>query len=351
MGYTPLTVPRHAERPDRLWLHALLFVLTFGSTMMAGAAWTSHDPNEISNVVHGFTYAALLMFFLSSHEFGHYFAARIHGVRVTLPFFIPMPLLWLMPFGTMGALIRIKDRIQQRAALFDIGIAGPLAGFVVCCGILAYGFATVPPFDYLVQIHPEYAVTGVVPSGGMSFGETLIFAAFRDVFAPAGAYIPPMNEVYHYPFLCVGWFGLFVTALNLLPFGQLDGGHILASLIGRRQAIVGRVLWWVLFGAGFFALAGSVRLLLDEPSPEGWVIGLQQTLLPVLDAIYAHAPWMYQAGELWLFWALLVRFVVKVEHPPVADPQPLSPMRTLLGWLSFVIFIVCFSPRPIFIAP
>ncbi len=348
MGYTPLGVPKNADKPDRLWLHILLFGLTVVSTMLAGAAWASHDPNELSNLQHGVTYSVLLLAFLSAHEFGHYFAARYHGVRVTLPFYIPMPLLWLMPFGTMGALIRIKDRITRRDVLFDVGVAGPLAGFVVCCAILIYGFANLPTFDYLTTIHPEYATPADIPSGGMTFGDNLLFSWFRSVVVPQGAFVPPMNEIYHYPFLCVGWFGLFVTALNMMPFGQLDGGHVLTALIGRRQRSIATVLWWVMFTAGVMALMGSVRLALLEPSPEAWVVALQRWLLPVLDRIQDHAPWLYMAGDMWLFWALLIRLVIKIPHPSMDDPQPLSPTRQLVGWLAIAILFLSFTPRPIF---
>jgi membrane-associated protease RseP (regulator of RpoE activity) len=348
MGYTPLGVPKNADKPDRLWLHALLFGLTIVSTMLAGAAWASRDPNELSNITHGVTYSVLLLTFLSAHEFGHYFAARVHGVRVTLPFYIPMPLLWLMPFGTMGALIRIKERITRRDVLFDVGVAGPLAGFVVCCGILGYGFANLPDFTYLTTIHPEYATPADIPSTGMTFGENLLFAWFRSTFAPQGVFVPPMNEIYHYPFLCVGWFGLFVTALNMLPFGQLDGGHVLTALIGRRQRNVATILWWVMFGAGVMAMMGSVRMALLEPSPEPWVIALQQWFLPVLERINTVAPWLFKAGDMWLFWALLIRLVIKIPHPSMDDPQPLSPTRRVVGWLAMAILLLSFTPRPIF---
>ncbi len=349
MGYTPVSgeaLPRVGKRSP-MWLHALLFVLTFASTMLAGTAWIGQNWLEVTNITHGLTYAVLLMLFLSAHEFGHYIAARRHGVDVSLPYFIPMPLLWLLPFGTMGAVIRTRQAIPSRTVLFDIGVAGPLAGFVVCLAILAVGFATLPPIDYLYQIHPEYRMNGMLTTG-MYFGDTIVFSVMRSVFAQGASFIPPMNEIYHYPFLCVGWFGLFVTALNMLPFGQLDGGHVLYALVGERQFRVARILWWCLFVAGMLSLLGVVQELLSEPSPEGFVIWLQHSILPALDAMKRTIPWIFTLGDGWLIWAILIRFVIRIPHPPVADDVPLSRTRKIVGWFAIVVLIVSFTPRMIY---
>ncbi|MDZ4745668.1 MAG: site-2 protease family protein [bacterium] len=345
MGYAP--APDDDKVPKRrmpIWVNAGLFLLTLLSTTIAGAAWVGVNPYEITNWGHGITYAVLLMTFLSAHEFGHYIAARRHGVDASLPFFIPVPPM-LLPFGTMGALIRLRSRIPTRAALFDIGVSGPLAGFVVCLFILVIGFQTLPPIDYLNAIHPEG-----LSSGGMYFGDTVLFSFMRNVFTSNSGtgFMPPMNEIYHYPFLCVGWFGLFVTALNMLPFGQLDGGHVLYALTGRVQHVVGRVGWWLLFTMGFLSLLGEFGLFLAQPSPSGFVNALQNSIGgPLLSAIHM-APWLFEFGTNWLLWAVLVRFLIGVYHPPIEDETPLSAGRQIVGWLSIIILVLSFSPNSVY---
>lgn len=339
------------RRPrDRYWLHALLFGLTFISTMMAGAQWAGLSPEQFSEITNwgaGLTYALLIMLFLTAHEFGHYIAARIHGVDVTLPYYIPMPLIL---FGTMGALIRTRSVIPSRTVLFDIGVAGPLAGFVVSLGILAYGFTHLPPMESIYAIHPEYSQLGRIPDTGMFFGDTLLFAALRDAFAGNAPWIPPMNEFYHYPFLCVGWFGLFVTALNLAPFGSLDGGHVLYALVGGRwQRLVARTLWWMVFTLGILSLFGVILLYLKEPSPSGFVIFLQNTIGEPLARIDQTIPWLFHIGEGWLVWALFVRFLVKVDHPEVPGDDKLGRSRQVIGWLAMAILILCMPGQIIYV--
>ena len=180
MGYTRIEgVNETAPRPQqRIVLHIVLFAATFLTCMMAGAQWAMHDPFQIENWSAGLTYAILLMTFLSAHEFGHYIAARMHGVDATLPFFIPVPSS-LMPFGTFGALIKTRSRITSRKVLFDIGVAGPLAGFAVCLVILVVGVITLPGVESLYAMHPEFQPTGIVPTSGMTFGDNLLFMMGR----------------------------------------------------------------------------------------------------------------------------------------------------------------------------
>lgn len=348
MGYTPVDAQPSVRRPARLWVHITLFVLTFGSTMLAGAAWLGKDPQELTNGAYGLTYALLLMSFLTAHEFGHYIAARIHGVDTSLPYFLPMP---YVPFGTFGAFIRIREPIPSRRVLFDIGVAGPLAGVVVCLIILAIGFVTLPSVDYLYAIHPAYRSMESIPTGGMYFGDNLIFAGMRAMLASDVAFMPPMNEIYHYPFLCVGWFGLFVTALNLLPIGQLDGGHVLYALIGRGQHTVARVIWWTMFSLGMLSLVATVREMYEAPSPEAFVIWIQHTIFPGLDVAMHAVPWLFTIGEGWLLWALILRFLVRIPHPVVPDDTPLDPRRIAIGWLAMAILVGSFAPRTIYFLP
>jgi len=320
--------------------------------MFAGAQWLMKDITEITNATYGITYALLIMSFLSAHEFGHYIAARKHGVDASLPYFIPMPFLSMLPFGTMGAVIRTRSPIQTRNVLFDIGVSGPLAGFVVCLIILTIGFVTLPSKEYLYAIHPEYAnLGGVIPTSGMYFGESITFASMRALFG-YGGFVPPMNEMYHYPFLCVGWFGLFVTALNMLPFGQLDGGHVLYSLLGVRQHLVARFLWWVLFSAGVLSLLGEVQQALVGVPEDPFTLWMQQNVSPFLDVVVTSAPWLSSLGSGWLMWSLLIRFFIKIPHPIIADPLPLSRGRSIVGWVAIGVLIVCFAPKSIyFVSP
>ena len=299
-------------------LYILLFAVTFFTATLAGVQWLNKDPFELSNFHFGLTYSLALLFFLSSHEFGHYFAARVHGVSTTLPFFIPIPP-FLNPFGTMGAVIRIRSPFQSKRSLFDVGIAGPVAGFVVTCAILAVGFITLPGKEYLFSIHPEYATKTEIPTGGFTFGTSILFWTLCKIFS-ARSFVPPMNEIYHYPLLCAGWFGLFVTAMNLLPVGQLDGGHIMYSLVGQRtQKYIARTTFTLLIILG---LTGFVSLIVHGA---------------------------LQIGTLgWLFWAAILFFIVKLEHPPIFVPDELTRGRKILGWVSFLVFILTFPPIPFF---
>jgi membrane-associated protease RseP (regulator of RpoE activity) len=306
-------------------VHIPLFILTFLTTTLAGVQWLNKDPLELSNFSTGLRYAVLIMLMLTSHEFGHYIAARIHGVRATLPFFLPFPsFLGLNPFGTLGAVIRLRSPIPSRRALFDIGVAGPLAGFVVSAVFLVVGLTTLPPREYLYTIHPEYAQLRDIPLAGIIFGDTLFYSLATSLLVPNGTFLPPMNEIYHYPLLCVGWFGMFVTAMNLIPIGQLDGGHISFAMFGNRYHLIAQVSLVVLVVLG---LAG---------------------FLPILGVDFNFG-W---TG--WLFWAFVLVFflrMTKFAAPAPADDTPLDPTRRGLGWISAVIFVGSFSITPITLLP
>ncbi len=322
----PIAPPAPRRRPMRVWLHALLFVITFVTCTMAGTAWRIENPYLVSNWELGLTYAILLLTFLASHEFGHYIAARIHGVDATLPFFIPIPPM-LSPFGTMGAVIRTRTQIPSRKALFDIGVAGPIAGFIVCSAILAWGFTHLPPKDYLYSIHPELRQMPMMPYG-LTFGKSLLYEAFAKLLVPAGAFLPPMNEIYHYPFLCVGWFGLFVTALNLIPVGQLDGGHLTYGMFGALHGKISRLTFYLLLAFGMFGV---------------W------DYLVFAGIVHGRALFIGWSG--WLFWAVFVRLIIRLGHPPTPDMSPLDTRRRVIGWATIAIFIVSFAPMGIFDIP
>ncbi len=310
------------EKPKKkkgfgVWLNIVLFILTFISTTMAGVAWLNRDPFDLSSFTLGLTYSILILTFLTFHEFGHYFAAKIHKVDVTLPFYIPFPLV-LNPFGTMGAVIKMKQQVVSRKALFDIGIAGPVAGFIVSFAMLVYGMTHLPPFEYIYNIHPEYAMTGVSTSG-FSFGPNLLYISLSKLLTSSpDVFLPPMNEMYHYPFLCVGWFGLLVTALNLLPVGQLDGGHIIYALFKGKSKYIARTIFGVILGMGLIGLLPFI----------GVEVFAEYGLLN------------------WLVWAVLIFFVIKIDHPPFYDPEPIGTARKLWGAFALFMFVSSFTIVP-----
>jgi len=324
---SPDAPPPVKKIKQRYLLHIGLFLVTVVTCVMAGAQWMGRDPNEIDNWGYGVTYATLLLLFLTAHEFGHYIAARIHKVDATLPFYIPM-LSTLSMFGTMGAVIRTRSQVSSRKVMFDIGVAGPIAGFIVCMGILIWGMTHLPPIEYLYSIHPYLQGMKVLPPYGLTFGNNALYWLFAKIFVPSGTFLPPMNEMYHYPFLCAGWFGLFVTSLNLLPIGQLDGGHLTFGLFGSRHLTISRLFFFVMIVLGLLGLY-------DELALDG-----------VINARPLFVGWVG-----WLFWALMVRFIIKLKHPPVPDMAPLDRRRKIIGWATVAIFLVTFSPLGIFQIP
>ena len=300
-------------------LHITLFLLTFFTATISGVQWINIvDSFELNNFRFGLEYSISLLFILSCHEFGHFFASRYHGVETTLPFFIPFPPIpGLLNFGTFGAVIKTKSPIYDNIAMFDIGVWGPISGFIASLIILIWGFTHLPSIDYLFAIHPEYLYTGI-PEWGLRFGDTLLYSLFIKLANMFNSgFVPPMNEIYHYPYLCTGWFGLFVTAMNLLPVGQLDGGHIFYSMFGARvQKVTARIVFVILLLTG---LLGFLPLI-DIDVPFAW------------------------AG--WFLWAVLLFVVIKLEHPEVRDFVYLDNRRMMLGWICIIIFIISFSFNP-----
>ena len=323
---TDITGYTQKQKKNSVLLHIGLFIITFITTTIAGAEWTTGTmgPYELNHLLIGLPYSIAIMFIISCHEFGHYFAARYHKVNATLPYYIPFPdIPGFLNFGTMGAVIRTKSPIPSKKAMFDIGVAGPIAGFVACLIVLIYGFMNVPGQDYLLHIHPDffspdYGKTGIQ----LEFGNTLLFSFFKLVFIHPGQFFPPMSEVYHYPFLCVGWFGMFITAMNMIPVGQLDGGHIGYTMFGAESHYkIAVISFTVLF---VFGLAGLLEILMEIDVAFGWV------------------------G--WLVWALILFFVIKLKHPDIPDYNELDGKRKFLGYLSYFILIISFSPTPFVIS-
>ncbi len=379
------------NRPDRKAIirHSLLFIVTFVSVAVtASLLFVGHDATAetLSDLIfwEGILFAVLLLFFLGSHEFGHYFAAVYHRVSASLPYFIPLPI--ISPIGTVGAVIRIKERIQDNIKLYDIGIAGPLAGFVVALGILIYGFATLPEPDYLanfgghepvveyIEEHGTFPDEPLAPEGAevIFFGETLLYTFMASFFDQA----PPMWEMYHYPFLLAGWLGLFFTALNLMPVGQLDGGHIMYALIGfRRHQVLARLFFGLVVTFAGFAVLPLFEMLSERlisgSISFGWLLWALLSFGIFRKAYFGHPTWTlavwlaslftvtltylvtgpnFGSGfGVWVMFTLFILYFVKIEHPPVYNERELGRGRKILGWLTMLIFILCISPTPIYV--
>lgn len=338
---------------NKPWLPYLLFFLTVITTIMSGTQWLGKDATEISNWHYGITYSLLILSFLLAHEFGHYFASRIHKVNASLPYCIPaLPIPEFLFFGTFGAVIKTRSPIPSKKALFDIGAAGPIAGLIVALIFLIYGLQTLPPKEYIYQIHPYYLTmyNGQIPDTNLFFGDNILFSMLAKLFASKDGWLPPMNEIYHYPFLNVGWFGLFVSSLNLLPLGQLDGGHITYAMFGNKQIIIARIVWIALIILGIGGLLSFIHdfLIVDyQQSGSSW---LYDILFLPLHTFKAAVPIYFESWGGWLFWAVITKFFIKLKHPKIGHPmEKLDKKRIFLGWATLIIFILSFSFNGIYL--
>jgi membrane-associated protease RseP (regulator of RpoE activity) len=376
----PAPVERDAGRDWRR--AAVLFFATVVSVFYT--AWSSSRAYETAPfgrqaLTEGAQFTGALLAILVTHEFGHYIAARIHRVPASPPYFIPMPM--LSPFGTMGAIIRMSGRIRTRKALLDIGASGPLAGLVVAIPMYLWGAA-----------HSRFVAIG---GEGISLGESLLLK-FLDFVAAGKA--PPGMELELSPIAFAGWAGLFVTMINLLPVGQLDGGHVAYALFGRKQdrfaAIVHRALLALFFvnlgsflfrdlrvGAGFvhlgrhivssmfwlvwfevLAVLGTLsQSALPEPSERPKGISNLQRLFALVGLVALAAWGEAKNGEtpFWLAWfvglGLLLAMEVRggslrkstlFDHPPTG-PEPLGSGRGVIAIVTLLFFVLLFMPTPI----
>lgn len=362
-------------------IHSSLFIVTFITTTLAGAEWT-HGKSILTgdytwaDFYSGLPYSICFLSILTAHEFGHYFTAIYHRVKTSLPYYIPLPPIPLM-LGTLGALIRLKEHVGSTKKNFDIGIAGPLAGFVLAIGFLLYGFTHLPPPEYIFEIHPEYQqygldyanyvyTPGFLPEGTVNIylGKNLLFLFFEK-FVADPIRLPNVHEIIHYPFLFAGFLSLVFTSINLLPIGQLDGGHVLYGLVGYKwhRRIASVVFLGFLFYAGLgyvhpsegldvliykiplfvgFLYLAMRGLRLSKKDTWMYALGLfaiQYILVTVFPSVHGYSGWL-------LFVFLIGRFI-GVQHPPSEDEQPLSSGRIILGWLALIIFILCFTPNPL----
>jgi membrane-associated protease RseP (regulator of RpoE activity) len=299
-------IPAHVWRPvpkfrDRVWLHVLLLVLTIGTTTFVGAfhyaAFLSDlgAPHQLpmpftSLLWRGVWYSGTILAILGCHELGHYLACRYYDVDASLPFFLPAPIALT---GTLGAFIRIREPIPAKRMLFDIGFAGPIAGFLVALPALLVGLA----MSNVVRLPADFT--------GVELGEPLLFKLASWVVWGS---VPNGYSVNMHPMAFAAWFGLLATALNLFPIGQLDGGHISYTVLGRKSSIVTLVMICTAIVLIYFSLSWLV-----------WTV----LMIAMLGAFGRH-------------------------HPPVADEAvPLDRTRKILAGVALIMFILCFTPAPI----
>lgn len=266
-------------------IQAVLFIVTFFTTLVAGTFLAGGNPlRNPAELMLGFTFSVPLLSILAVHEMGHYAAAKRHNVSVTPPYFIPAPSF----IGTFGAFIKIRSPVPNRNALLDIGASGPIAGALVAIPVLLIGLN-------LSAIRPSTGLSGI------PLGESLLFRAASRIMLGD---IPPGHDVVLHPVAFAGWIGLLVTALNLLPSGQLDGGHIAYALFGGSYTKVARAIPFILLPMGF--LWGG-----------------------------------------WILWSAML-FVLGTAHPrPIHDEVPLSSGRRRIGILAGALFLACFTPNPV----
>lgn len=298
LGASILLIPKlaastTAEPQVRPWVHWLLFILTIATTTWAGAAHQGVDLlREPTRFVAGLPYSLGLLAILGVHEMGHYFAARYHGIRVTPPYFIPIP----FALGTFGAFIQMRSPTENRKALFDVAAAGPLAGLAVAIPALLIGLRS----STIVAGGTGIETTAIA---GASAGSSVLFAVLAKL--SLGNTLEYGHILRLSPLAFAGWLGLLITGLNLLPIGQLDGGHISHALFGWRLGEkIGNVALWTLVLLAIFVWPGL------------------------------------------MMWAIIVFFIAGTAVPPLNDLTPLPSNRRWLGYATFVVLGLILAPLP-----
>lgn len=296
----------------RLRLPAGLFLATAASTLLTGAnAGLGRWPTSLAELWTGWTFAVPLLAILLAHEFGHYIAARLHRVPASLPHFIPLPFVGL--FGTLGAVIGMPERIRSRNALLDIGAAGPLAGLVVALPVLWVGLQA----SEVRPLEPGYLMEG----------QSLAYLVIKRL---ALGPMPEGHDVYLHPAAFAGWGGLFLTLINLLPWGQLDGGHIAYAWLGERlNRVAGLVRRAVLLLFAYNAVLFIGPLLLGQ-SQLSWG-----------EAISSSSFWLVWFGVL-----TLLKNASGEAHPP-CDFGKLGRGRQAIAALCLLLFALLFMPTPV----
>tara|TARA_B110001454_G_scaffold145448_1_gene134951 strand:+ start:58 stop:933 length:876 start_codon:yes stop_codon:yes gene_type:complete len=271
-------------------IHWVLFISTIFTTLLAGAMMEGASVfNNPLDILKGFPFSMTLMLILGTHEFGHYYYAQKHKVDATLPYFLPAPP-FLFLIGTFGAFIKIKSPIYKKDALLQIGAAGPIAGFIIAVPSL------------LIGLKLSNVVEKVDINNAIMLGDSLLMKFLTWMTYPN---LLETQDIMLHPMAFAGWIGLLVTMLNLLPIGQLDGGHIAYAMLGKKQNIIGKLAFISLIPLSFISLN-------------------------------------------WLFWGLLIFFLMRsAKHPPIHDINiPLSKFNKRIGYICLIIFILCFIPAP-----
>ncbi|MEM7112992.1 MAG: site-2 protease family protein [Chloroflexota bacterium] len=299
-GFTPLIrkendqtlligMPGVINPPESDWrINLGLFLATIISTLFIGALWEISDPDDYWQIWRGWPFSLSIMLILTAHELGHYFAARYHKVPVTLPYFLPIPTI----LGTMGAFIRLKGPVHNRRALLDVGVSGPLAGMLFAVPILIYGLLT-------------SSVDVIIPGAGFQEGNSVLYVLFK--YLVFGQFLPSNGVDVHINAVAfAGWAGLLVTGLNLIPVGQLDGGHVAYVLFGERAK---QLFWPALFALAILALLTS--------------------------------------NMMWVIWIGLLYFLGQHYAQPLDDVTPLDPVRRAIAIGTLVLFFLVFVPIPL----
>jgi len=327
--YTPLLRRRDGQialiaqpgivtpKPSNSRINLVLAVITLISVLFTGAIYECEGciPTTLAEWWAGIPMMLALMAILLAHEFGHYFAAKYHKIAVTLPYFIPLPI--ISPVGTMGAFIQLRQPFKTKKQLFDIGVAGPLGGLIFAVPLIFWGVAnssvqeisrgenSVLEGNSLFYLAVKFLMHGQLLPSFERYSDLPFWQEFLRLLAgvlPAGG----GTDIFLNSLAFAAWFGLFVTAMNLLPVGQLDGGHVIYCLLGEKARWLGLFLVGMMFVLGIF-----------------WWTG-------------------------WLLWAILVFFVIGPGHPPpLNDLVPLGLPRTLLAYVMIFIFIILFMPNPL----
>ena len=287
---------------ERYWLHGLLFGLTLITASVVGTSMQMDFDRGVPfdaehsfdmflvfwrhplELLHGLPFSLTLLTILLAHEFGHYLAALYHRVDASLPFFMPSPFM-----GTFGAFIRVRSAICSRQALFDIGISGPLAGFVFLLPALSIGLAF------------SKVIPGIVHQGSLEFGMPGLQWLMTRIIFPG----VPGSDIYLHPVARAAWLGMLATAMNLLPIGQLDGGHIVYSFFPRHHRLVSTLVALAMLPLGYFT---------------------------------------HWFG--WFFWGVALLLIGR-RHPLLYDETHLNGGRRKLGWLALVVFLLCFAYAPV----
>jgi len=267
--------------------HILLFIATCFTTLSAGALLNGVIPWEQPEKIYlGLPFSFTLLFILMTHELSHYFTSRKHNVSASLPYFIPAPSI----IGTFGAIIKMKPPIPDRQSLIDIGASGPIGGFIIAiiATIIGLKWSEIKPAGEIQE--------------GIVFGSSILFSLISEIVLNVD---PEKFDVILHPVAFAGWIGLLVTSLNLLPIGQLDGGHIVYALFGEKHGLIAKITIPILIVMGIVFWRG------------------------------------------WIIWAVLM-IIIGYRHPPVVYPHiQLDKKRIYIGWASLVIFILTFTPTPV----